>query len=264
MTFSQPRVVAMIPARMGSSRFPGKPLAPILGRPMIEHVYRRTAMCRRLAKTFIATCDEEIASVAEEFGAEAIMTSPEHARASERVAEAALSVSADIIVMVQGDEPMIIPDMIDQALRGILEAPEIGCVNLGKRLRSDSEYLDPNTVKVVTNLLGDALYFSRAPIPTLAARDLAEPYPMKQVCVIPFRRSLLARYAELSPTPLEVAESIDMLRLVENGIRVRIIETEIDTKAVDTEADRVQVEAQLKEDPLTLEYLESPEVAERQ
>src|SRR2546427_3099618 len=151
---------------MGSSRFPGKPLAPICGRPMIEHVYRRCRMNESLAGVYIATCDREIASAAEAFGGTAVMTSASHQRASDRVAEAATNIDADVIVMVQGDEPMIHPEMIDRAVDPLRQDPAIVCTNLAAPIRSMGEMMDPNTIKVVTAKNGDALYFSRQPIPS--------------------------------------------------------------------------------------------------
>lgn len=247
------RIVAMIPARMGSSRFPGKPLAPLLGRPMIEHVYRRAAMCDRLDAVYVATCDAEIRAAAEGFGATVLMTSAAHERACDRVAEAAERVEADIVVMIQGDEPLVTPDMITASVAPLLRDPSVACVNLARRIVSREEYVDPNTIKVVSNVHGDALYFSRSPIPaTDFARDFAggRPPVFKQVCVIPFRRDYLREFARLSPTPLERAESIDMLRVIEHGGRVRLVETEADTQAVDTPEDLRRVESLLKDDPL--------------
>jgi len=246
-------VVAVIPARMGSTRFPGKPIAPLLGRPMLEHVYRRVAMSTAVSATYVATCDEEIRAVAEGFGAPVIMTSRAHARASDRVAEAARQLDADIVVLVQGDEPMTMPGMIDAAVTPMLDDPSIACVNLARRITTEAEWTDPNTIKVVTDLRGNALYFSRQPIPSL--RRFGEVPVYKQVCVIPFRRAALFEYAALAPTPLELAESIDMMRFLEHGRPVRMVESDADSHAVDTEADRRRVETLLRDDPLTRTYL---------
>ncbi len=249
------RIVAGIPARMGSSRFPGKPLAPILGRPMIEHVYRRTALCQRLDQVFVATCDEEIRQAVEAFGGKVIMTSSAHQRASDRIAEAAEGLEADIVVMVQGDEPMVVPQMIDQALGPLLDDPEVQCVNLAKRIESDKEFNDPNTIKVVMDLRGDALYFSREPVPTRRLQSCNKIPVFKQVCIIPFRRDFLLRYARLEPTALEQAESVDMLRAMEHGYRVRLVETGFDSHAVDTPADLAMVESLMAQDPLLDQYM---------
>ena len=155
------KTIAVIPARMGSSRFPGKPLAKILGRPMIEHIYKRVAMSKSLDATYIATCDEEIRQIAEDFGARVIMTADTHERASDRVAEAVTHIDADLIVMVQGDEPMTHPDMIDTAVAPFRDNLQLGCVNLVRRIDQEIDYLDTNTIKVVMNQQGDALYMSR-------------------------------------------------------------------------------------------------------
>jgi 3-deoxy-manno-octulosonate cytidylyltransferase (CMP-KDO synthetase) len=248
------RIIAIIPARMGSSRFPGKPLAPLLGRPMIEHVFRRTEMCARLDAVYVATCDEEIRAVVEGLGGSVLMTSPTHERASDRVAEAAERVEADIVMMIQGDEPMITPEMIIAALNPMLHDTTVSCVNLVRRIVSLEEYADPNTIKVVMNFKRDALYFSRASIPALDFKRSEHSPVFKQVCVIPFRRDFLRKFARLSPTPLEQAESIDMLRVIEHGGRVRLVETEVDTHAVDTAEDLCLVESLMKDDPLTLRY----------
>lgn len=252
------RIVAVIPARMGSSRFPGKPLAPLLGRTMVEHVFRRASLCASLASVYVATCDEEIRAAVEGFGGSVLMTSAAHERASDRVAEAAEGFDSDIVLMIQGDEPLITPAMLDAAVAPLLRDPSVGCVNLARRIESREEYLDRNTIKVVADARGDALYFSRSPIPDLGpspdfARD-GRPPVFKQVCVIPFRRDFLRRFARLPPTPLERAESIDMLRAVEHGLRVRLVETEADTHAVDTPEDLRLVEALMKEDPLARRY----------
>lgn len=237
------RVIAVIPARMGSSRFPGKPLAPLWGRPMIEHVYARTAACPLLDEVLIATCDEEIARAAAGFGAKAVMTSPAHQRATDRVAEASADDPADVIVMVQGDEPMIHPDMIAAAVAPLLADHDIGCVNLAAAIRSEAELRSPNTIKTAIARNGNALYFSRSVIPTLHARSFTDDTWYKQVCVIPFRRQALRVFSSLPEGPLERAESIDMLRFLENGLQVRMVLTEHQTHAVDTPDDLEAVAA---------------------
>lgn len=254
------RVVAVIPARMGSTRFPGKPLASLLGRPLIEHVVRRAAMCERLDAVYVATCDEEIRSAVKRFGGEVIMTSPTHERASDRVAEAAEQFEAEVVVMIQGDEPMVTPRMIAAAVAPIFEDAAVSCVNLARRIEKREEYLDRNTIKVMMNVHGDALYFSRAPVPEGAfARESAGAFPpvFKQVCVIPFLRDFLREFARLPPTPLERAESIDMLRAVEHGRPVRLVEIEEETHAVDTPEDLRRVESLMKRDPLIPLYDET-------
>jgi len=248
------KTVAIIPARMGSSRFPGKPLAPILGKSMIEHVYRRVAMCKQLDTTVIATCDDEIRRAAEAFGAAVIMTSDKHERASDRVAEAATELQADVIVMVQGDEPMIYPDMIEAAVAPFQGDNDPGCVNLSRRIDTLEEYQNPDTIKVVTDLKNNAMFMTRAPIPTLTETGLADTIALKQVCVIVFSRSELELYTRLAPTPLERFESVDMLRLLEHGRTVHMVPTDRDTIAVDHPNDVLRVEELLQNDALSKDY----------
>lgn len=243
------RIVAVIPARMASSRFPGKPLALLHGLPMIQHVFGRVSLCAQLAEVYVATCDDEIRAAAERFGANVIMTSPEHERATDRVAEAATHFAADIVVMVQGDEPMITPEMIDAVLGPPQTNPAISCVNLVHRITRQHEFMDPNTIKAVADLTGNALYFSRSAVPHVNLAETA-PNVFKQVCVISFTRSCLEEFPKLPATPLERAESIDMLRLLEHGRSVRLVETFVQTHSVDTPADLELVETLMNDDPL--------------
>lgn len=240
------KIIALIPARMGSSRFPGKPMAQILGKPMIGHVYERVSQAKELSLTAVATCDKEIYDYIESIGGVAVMTSDKHERASDRCAEALEKLEKindtkyDIIVMVQGDEPMTVPGMISEAVQPMLVDPNIQVTNLLGAITTKEEFEDRNCIKVVCDLKGDALYFSREPIPTPTKVDKI---PMhKQVCIIPFRRDFLLEYIRLEPTPLEVAESVDMMRILEHGKKVRMVPTSFDTKAVDTLEDLKQVE----------------------
>ena len=250
------KIVAVLPARMGSTRFPGKPLAPILGHPMIEHVYRRTSMCPVLDEVFVATCDQEIMDAVNAFGGKAIMTSNSHQRASDRVAEAAENFSADIIIMVQGDEPMTYPEMIEASVAPFSNGDkQIACVNLTARIQTEEEFADPNTIKVVMDAEGFAVYMSREPIPTRHLQPFDQLVTFKQVCIIPFTAASLQEFIRLPPTPLEVAESIDMLRFIEHGRKVKMVHTAYSTHAVDTAEDLKRVEELLQKDPLTKEYL---------
>lgn len=248
------QTIAIIPARMGSTRFPGKPLAPLLSRTMLEHVYKRVAMSQSLAATYIATCDEAIRQAATAFGAPVIMTSDRHERASDRIAEAAEQIDADLIVMVQGDEPMVHPEMIDAAVAPFHDDPQLSCVNLTRRIDSEEDFRNPNTIKVVMDCQGNALYMTRQPIPTLDKTGFAATAAYKQVCIIPFTHDCLQTYSRLPPTPLEQLESIDMLRLMEHGYPVRMVETRHDTQAVDTEADLARVAQLMTNDPLIKQY----------
>lgn len=240
------KILALIPARMGSSRFPGKPMAPILGKPMVGHVYERVSRCPLLTLTAVATCDKEIHDYIESIGGVAVMTGSEHERASDRCAEALAKLEEskreqyDIVVMVQGDEPMTHPDMIAEALQPLLDDPQVQTVNLLGTIRDVAEFEDRNCIKVVCDLQGNALYFSREPIPTRA--KMAKVPMGKQVCIIPFRRDFLLEYTRMAQTPLEIAESVDMMRILEHGMKVRMAPTRYSTRAVDTPEDLRKVE----------------------
>ena len=252
-------IIAIIPARMGSSRFPGKPLADIHGVPMVGHVTFRTAMCKSLSSTWIATCDQVVMDYAASAGLKAVMTADTHVRCTTRTAEAMLKIEemtgqrADIVVMVQGDEPMITPDMIDAAVQPMLDDPSINVVNLMAEMETVEEFEDPNEVKVVVDCHNDALYFSREPIPS--RKKGADKVPMrKQVCIIPFRRDYLIRFNEMQEMPLEIYESVDMMRILEHGEKVRMVPTDKRTFSVDTPEDLARVTRLMEGDTLMQEY----------
>lgn len=256
MNADNQKIIGMIPARMGSTRFPGKPLAPILGRSMIEHVYRRSAMCKLLDDVWVATCDQEIMEAVTAFGGKAVMTSDRHERASDRIAEAMQRSDADIVVMVQGDEPMTDPQMIEASVEPFLsEDKQIMCVNLVARIESEEEFENPNTIKVVMDEDNFAVYMSREPIPTRHRLPFGQLPAFKQVCIIPFTRNGLELFTRLPPTPLEETESIDMLRFIEHGYRVKMVETTLFTHAVDTADDLKRVEKLMADDALTRSYI---------
>ena len=252
-------IVAIIPARMGSTRFPGKPMANIHGIPMVGHVYFRTKLCSLLSETYVATCDQEIYDYIISIDGKAIITADTHERCSDRTAEAMLKVESetgsrvDIVVMVQGDEPMVTPEMIEQAVAPMLEDNSIQVVNLMAPIRSAQEFEDPNEVKVVVDLRDRALYFSREPIPS--RRKGFEDVPMlKQVCIIPFRRDYLLEFNSLSETPLEKIESVDMMRVIEHGEHVHMVMTDAETMSVDTPEELEKVLDLMQEDPLLPKY----------
>jgi 3-deoxy-manno-octulosonate cytidylyltransferase (CMP-KDO synthetase) len=253
-------IISIIPARMGSSRFPGKPMADILGMPMIGHVYKRVKMSSLLNEVYVATCDKEIYEYIESIGGKAVMTSDCHERCSDRCAEAMLKIEenentkVDIMVMVQGDEPLTYPEMIDEAVKPMIENKEIIITNLVADLETIKEFEDPNEVKVVMDKNNNALYFSREPIPSRKKGVLDVPMK-KQVCVIPFTRNFLLEYNNMEPTPLEVIESVDMMRILENGMKVKMIDTQYTTKAVDTKDDLERVCEMMKSDALKGSYL---------
>lgn len=252
-------IISIIPARMGSSRFPGKPMADICGMPMIGHVYKRVKMSKTLSEVYVATCDKEIYDYIASIGGKAVMTSDCHERCSDRCAEAMLKIEAmtgekcDIMVMVQGDEPLTFPQMIDEAVMPMVEDKAILITNLVADLSSVEEFENPNEVKVVMDKFSNAIYFSREPIPSRKKGVLDVPMK-KQVCVIPFTRDFLLQYNEMEPTPLEIIESVDMMRIIENGLRVKMIPTTYVTKAVDTKEDLVKVNEMMKKDCLFETY----------
>jgi len=241
-------IIGIIPARMASSRFPGKPMAKINGVPMIEHVYKRSKLSATMKEVYVATCDEEIKSYVESIGGKVVMTKDTHQRATDRTAEAMLKVEeatnekVDIVVMIQGDEPMLEPKMIDESIAPLVEDEEILVSNLMALIKTKEEQSDPNEVKVVVDKNNFALYFSREPIPSWKKGATAVPM-LKQVCIIPFKRDFLIEFNELEPTPLEIVESVDMLRVMEHGKKVKMILTEFDTYSVDTLEDLKKVEA---------------------
>ena len=247
------KVIGVIPARMGSSRFPGKPLALIRGMPMIEHVYKRSAMSECLDELYVATCDKEIYEAVEQFGGKAIMTDVCHERCTDRVAEAVEDMDFDVVVIIQGDEPLVYPDMIDQAVKAIAEDDSIVCVNLMSEMENDAHFNDPNEVKVVVDNDSNALYFSREPIPS--NKKYENTYARyKQVCIMPFRKDFLVKYNNLNPTPLEIIESVDMLRILEHGYKVKMVPTERNTLSVDTLEDLIKVEKTMDYDTLIKSY----------
>lgn len=251
-------IIGIIPARMASSRFPGKPLAKILGMPMIGHVYFRSKMCKVLNEVYVATCDNEVVEYCNSIGAKAVMTKDTHERASDRAAEAMLKIETetgkkiDILVMIQGDEPMLYPDMIDDAVKPLISDMSILVSNLMAPMTKE-EQDDPNEVKVVCDNNNFALYFSREPIPSW--KKGANEVPMfKQVCIIPFSRDFLLKFNELAPTPLEIVESVDMLRVLEHGYKVKMIRNDSQTYSVDTRQDLEDVEEAMRSDSLIKQY----------
>lgn len=252
-------IIAIIPARMGSSRFPGKPLADIHGVPMVGHVTIRTAMSKSLTATYVATCDKEIFDYAEGAGLNAVMTGDHHVRCTTRTSEAMLKIEeatgrkADIVVMVQGDEPMVTPDMIDAAIEPMLKDPSINVVNLMAEMETVAEFEDPNEVKVVVDYNNDALYFSREPIPS-RKKGVTNVPMRKQVCIIPFRRDYLIKFNEMEESPLEIIESVDMMRILEHGEKVRMVPTDKRTLSVDTQEDLARVIEMMQDDALRVTY----------
>ncbi len=243
---------------MSSSRFPGKPMEDINGIPMIGHCYFRARLCKSLDQVYVATCDDIIFDYINSIGGKAIMTSKNHERASDRAAEAlykiekSLQEKFDIVVMLQGDEPMVTPNMINKSLEPFKDK-NVEVVNLYSKITNTDEYEDPNEVKVVLDNYNDAIYFSREPIPS--SKKGAKNFDIfKQVCVIPFRRKALMDFNNLEETPLEIIESVDMMRIIENGKKVRMVKIEEDSYSVDVKSDLDKVIKLMKTDTLVDSY----------
>ncbi|MBD3379369.1 MAG: 3-deoxy-manno-octulosonate cytidylyltransferase [Candidatus Omnitrophica bacterium] len=254
------RIIGIIPARMAATRFPGKPLADIYGRAMIYHVYYRSLMCQKLDEVYIATPDKRIRDYCGKNGMKVVMTKDTHERASDRAAEAMLKIEkrtgkrTGIVVMIQGDEPMVTPEMIGKAVTPLLRSRKTKISCLMGPLKNRSEERDPNLVKVVVDKKGYALYFSREPIPSRKKFKGAVTL-YKQVPFIPFTRDFLIRFNELEPTPLEEVESVDMLRVLEHGYRIKMIPINGENQSVDNEKDLRKVIRLMKNDPLMDRYL---------
>jgi 3-deoxy-manno-octulosonate cytidylyltransferase (CMP-KDO synthetase) len=232
------KILGVIPARFASSRFPGKVLAQISSKPMLQHVYERASLARYVGSTIIATDDRRVYEAARSFGARVTMTRPDHPSGTDRVAEVASAHDAEIVVNIQGDEPLIDPDAIDAALLPLVHDAGIVMGTLKKRIEDPSEITNPNVVKVVTGRSGDAIYFSRCPIPYTRDTQDGSPVPhYKHIGLYVYRRDFLLSYPALPVGPLEEAERLEQLRALENGYPVRVIETEYESLGVDTPED---------------------------
>jgi 3-deoxy-manno-octulosonate cytidylyltransferase (CMP-KDO synthetase) len=252
-------ILGIIPARMAASRFPNKPLVPILGLPMVGHCYLRSNLCKEIDDLYIASCDNEILDFASSIGGSGILTSSVHERATERTAEALLKLENlnntkyDIIVMIQGDEPLVFPQMISEILYPLMNYSEVQVSNLMVEINSEDDIINSNNVKVVCDRNGDALYMSREPIPSKAKYTDKVNY-FRQLGLIAFRRDALLNFIALEPSNLEIIESVDMNRLLENGVSIRMVECKYDVDAVDTPADLIRVEDKMRSDTLFEEY----------
>lgn len=242
------QIVAVIPARYESSRFPGKPLASIAGRPMIQHVFERVRLCQTISRVVVATDDERIVKAVEAFGGEALITRHEHRCGTERVAEVAMHIAAGIYVNVQGDEPLIDPDAVDAAVEALASDAEVNLSTLSVAIVRPAEIMDPNVVKVVNDFQGDALYFSRAPIPWVREEsERVSAQHWKHIGVYVYRHDALLDYPTLPPGDLERLEQLEQLRWLENGYHIRVVESTYDAVSVDLPADVARVEGLIRE-----------------
>jgi 3-deoxy-manno-octulosonate cytidylyltransferase (CMP-KDO synthetase) len=240
------QVIAIIPARFGSTRFPGKPLAPIAGKAMILHVVERVRRARNVSRVLVATDDERILDAVMLGGAEAVMTRSTHSTGTDRLAEVATREIAPLYVNVQGDEPLIEPAAIDAAIDLVRGTYPVQVATLAVRIRKPRHILDPNIVKVVLDAEDNALYFSRAPIPFYRG-DVTAPLPSttlhrKHLGLYVYRREALLRFPELTPGRLERLEQLEQLRFLENGVPIRVGETQFDSVSVDEPAHVAKVE----------------------
>ncbi len=234
------KILAVIPARYSSTRYPGKVLVPIAGKSMLQHVYERVSLARYLTSTIVATDDGRVCEAARSFGARVRMTRADHASGTDRVAEVASAENAELVVNIQADEPLIDPAAIDAAILPLAHDPEIPMGTLKKRIEDPREIADPNVVKVVTGHDGNAIYFSRCPIPY--GRDqAAPPVHYKHIGLYVYRRDFLLGYPALRVGPLEQAERLEQLRALENGYPIHVVETEYESLGVDTPEDLARV-----------------------
>ena len=251
------RVVCIIPARMAASRFPGKPMEKLLGLPMILHILRRCQLYDGFDHVVVATCDAAIFNAVTEDHGAAVMTKDSHERCTDRVEEAIANLDLgladdDLVVMVQGDEILVSAEMLAEMV-AVYETTGSPVINLVSRLYRTEDHDDPNTVKAVFDTAGRALLFSRAPIPSRARTD--NPPMYQQTGIIAFKAAFLHQFSSLPQTPLEIIESVDMLRVLEHGLPLHVVTTETETIGIDTPAELARAEKVLAGVPLTHRYL---------
>ncbi len=242
-------ILCVIPARYSSTRLPGKPLAMIAGKPMIERVYERAKQAKRPSAVLVATDHELVYKAVKDFGGEVLMTSPDHPTGTDRLAEVATKYAeADIIINVQGDEPLIAPEVIDLLASAFDDDPELNMATLMTEM-DKSEYNLPSAVKVVVSLSGYALYFSRSLIPyPRTNKQTGSQLPVyKHIGIYAYRRDFLLKYAALTPTPLELTESLEQLRALEHGYKIKVLKTDFKSIGVDTPEELEKVNAYFKE-----------------
>jgi 3-deoxy-manno-octulosonate cytidylyltransferase (CMP-KDO synthetase) len=244
---SPPKVIVVIPARFGSTRLPGKPLISLAGKPMIQRVYERAKLALLANRVIVATDDERIVKAVEGFGGEARMTRTEHRTGTERVAEVAAREEGDVFVNVQGDEPLLDSHAIDVAVNSLLEEPQASISTVATPIKTPADIMDPNVVKTVLDFDGNAMYFSRAPIPWV--RDTASKIQvrhLKHLGLYVFQRDALLEYPTLPQGELERIEQLEQLRWLENGWKIRVAEVEHDAVSVDVPEDVARVEKLLQ------------------
>ena len=251
--------IGVIPVRMNSSRFPGKPLKKICNIPMLAHIHERVKNSKKLDKIYVATCDSEIAQYAKTIGAECIMTKRTHTRASDRVEESMRKIEMIVgkrvknVVMIQGDEPLVYPEMIDNTI-SFLNRKDVGVTNIVTEIEKISEWKNENLIKVLSDKDNNAIYFSRQPIPFL--NNFSKKHTLRQICIIGFTRKMMKKFQLLPESNLEILESVDMNRFVENKIPIKLIYTKDKPYPVDTFDDLKKVEKLMLKDQLFMSYKE--------
>jgi 3-deoxy-manno-octulosonate cytidylyltransferase (CMP-KDO synthetase) len=256
MKMNSSKIIAIIPARYGSTRFPGKSLAMIKGKPMIQRVYERTKQSQLINRVIVATDDDRILKAVSSFGGEAVMTASDHSTGTDRIAEVAGRFACDLVINVQGDEPLIHPEMIDQAIRPLVDDPSIPMGTLCREIQDHDEAIDPNVVKVVFDKNGFALYFSRAPIPwdrdnwanKKSLNELLLSSPLyKHIGLYVYRRDFLLVFAKLPGSRLEKIEKLEQLRALEHGYKIKTIVTQHNSFGVDIPDDLSKILKRLDE-----------------
>ena len=253
MGLDQFKINGIIPARMATSRFPGKPLINLLGLPMIEHVWKRSKLCNQLDEVYIATCDLEIKNTAEDFGAKVIMTDSSHEMCMDRVVEAAEKIMSDVIVVIQGDEPLITPELLTIAINGLISNKRYNALTLAQKISNPSEIHDANRVKMIWNKAKEVLYISREPIPSSKKTTNKIDY-YKMVCVYALNYNFLMKYNSSDDSKIEDIESIDMLRIIDNGYSLGVEVVNSNIMNIDIPADVEIVNELLKKDKLFKQY----------
>ncbi|HQE83412.1 MAG TPA: 3-deoxy-manno-octulosonate cytidylyltransferase [Candidatus Hydrogenedentes bacterium] len=246
---ASPVVLGVIPARYGSTRFEGKVIAPLLGKPLVMHVYERALRARHVSRAVIATDDERVREAVAPFGAEIVMTRADHPSGTDRIAEAVADSDADIIANIQGDEPLIDPRVIDATIQPLLDDPHVPMSTARCLIRDQESVENPNVVKVVCDSKGRALYFSRWPIPYVRGEkpDVSFGCYWQHIGLYVYQRAFLLEYARMAPTPLEQLEKLEQLRALENGYPIAVVDTEYESVGVDTREDLQRVEEFLRQ-----------------
>ncbi len=245
------KIVGIIPARYDSVRFPGKPLVDVAGKPLIQRVYEQASQVALFSDVIVATDDARIEAAVRQFGGQARMTSRAHQTGTDRLAEVARTLDADIVVNVQGDEPLIQPDMIEQAIRPLLDDTDVSIGTLKHKIMTPDELFNPNVVKVITTPQGRAIYFSRSPIPFIKGKEMrrdgfAAFDFYRHVGLYAYRRDFLLNFTTLPQTPLELAEGLEQLRALEHGCAIHVVETRHESLGVDTPEDLQNVLTRLR------------------